>query len=156
MSLDYKDSRFFEHLEEIGLTEEEYHKYRGNYKHLSKNRKPMNISPWQQGQMGDPEMQATMQAAAAETHWKRRKAKEVLNSGFGKSKLSRPEVQAKLLDQITDLALEGDKQAMKMLIDMNAIKLPALKAEDDTSTKEEMPVDDALAILKRASGDSNE
>ena len=151
MADDYKDPRFFEYLEELGLTEEEYHHRRGNRKHLSKNKKPMNISPWHQGQTSDPEMQAKMKAGIQEWSWKKRKAKEVLESGFGNSKLSDPRIQAQLLNQITDLALEGDKQAMKMLIDMNAIKLPGLKAEEAETTKEEMPVDDALAILKQAS-----
>ena len=152
MSSDYKDPRFFEHLEKIGLTEEEYHHRRGTRKHLSKNKKPTNLSPWHQGQTANPEMQAKMKAGIQEWSWKKRKAKEVLESGFGNSKLSDPRIQAQLLNQITDLALAGDKQAMKMLIDMNAIKLPGLKAEEAETTKEEMPVDDALAILKRASG----
>ena len=103
------------------------------------------------GQMKNPEIRAKAQATRAANAEKRRKQREVLETGFGKSKLSDPDVQATLLDMLTDLALSGDQKSMKMLIDMNAIKMPSLKPEDETtaeSLKDLMAPDAAMAILK--------
>ena len=116
-----------------------------------KNSKGTNLPEHCLGQMKNPEVQAKAVATRKANAEKRRKQREVLETGFGKSKLSDPEVQATLLDQLTDLALGGDQKAMKMLIDMNAIKMPSLKPEDETtaeSLKDLMAPETAMSILK--------
>ena len=119
-----------------------------------KNSKGTNLPEHCLGQMKNPEIQAKAKATRMANAEKKRKQREVLETGFGKSKLSDPEVQATLLDQLTDLALGGDQKAMKMLIDMNAIKMPSLKPEDDTtaeSLKDLMAPETAMQILKENS-----
>ena len=116
-----------------------------------KNSKGTHLPEHCLGQLKNPEIQAKAQATRAANAEKRRKQREVLETGFGKSKLSDPNVQATLLDMLTDLALSGDQKSMKMLIEMNAIKMPSLKPEDETtaeSLKDLMAPDAAMAILK--------
>ncbi len=103
-------------------------------------------------QMKDPKIQAKAQATRAANLEKKRRQREVLESGFGRSKISDPNVQAELLDQLTDKALAGEEWAMKMLINQGAFKMDIEKAPSgDSITKDELPVEESLAILKAAS-----
>ena len=122
----------------------------GNKIRVDKNGNKVNLPEHMLGQMKNPEVQAKAQATKRKKEEIARRQREVLESGFGRSKISDPNVQAELLDQLTDKALQGEEWALKLLIAQGAFKMDPEKASPPAEKKEvEIPVDDSINFIKQ-------
>ena len=106
------------------------------------------------GQFKDPEIQRKAYEGRMKYYAEQRRKKEAIESGFAQAKISNPDVQAQLLDRLTDMALSDDPQqakwAMDALIKNGAFRMPNDPVAQADNKKEDMSSEDAISILKNS------
>ena len=108
---------------------------------MSKNRLPDHML----GQFKNPEVQAKATAA------KKAKAanrKAILEEAYSMSKISDPENQAKLIDKMFDMAMNGDAKALTFLQQSGLIRVSVPTEKIEPEKEVEIAPEDAIKALQ--------